>query len=156
MADDAAFASRQAAMDYLSATLPKATAANPEFRTVKDGVQTRWLTKAARFGEGASGAVVVTMEEEYTQTRDGQATPSTHEAAFSLADVKVSELTEPGDVTPDGRPARGVLFSCEKPGCVAARWGGQPSAGDKTDIYLQDDAVRARVLAGFQFLKGAK
>ena len=42
------------------------------------------------------------------------------ETAFSLADVEISEFTQAGDVTPEGAPSRGQLFSCTTPGCVAA------------------------------------
>ena len=157
MANEAGFDSKAAAMDYLAATLPQATAANPDYRTVKDGTVTRWLTKAVRFfGQETAGPVSVAMQETYTETKDGETTPAAHEAAFSLAEVEVSELTEPGDVTPEGAAARGVLFACTRPGCIAAKWREQPSVGDRTDIYLQDDAVRAKVLAAFQYLKGAK
>lgn len=156
MADDPGFASKRAAMDYLADVLPQATAANPEYRTVKDGTVSRWLTKSVRFGESASGAVSVTMQETYSQTQAGKTTPGTHEAAFSLADVAIKDFTEPGDVTPDGKPSRGVIFACEKPGCVAAVWGDRASQADMTDISLQDDAVRGKILAAFLYLKGVK
>lgn len=146
MAED--FASRAQAQDYLAAELPRATAANPKYRTLSDGTVSQWLTLEVRFDKTR-----VEMRESYTQTKDGKTTPGTHEAAFLLADVEVAEFTEAGDVTPEGAPARGVLFRCKAPGCVAAKWGGQPSKADKTDISLQDDATRARVLAAFRFLQ---
>jgi hypothetical protein len=147
MAED--FTSRAQAQNYLAAELPRATAANPKYRTLSDGTVSRWLTQEVRFGDNNS----VEMRERYTQTRDGKTIPGTHEATFSLADVEISDLTEAGDVTPQGAPARGVLFQCRTPGCVAAKWSGQPSKADKTDISLQDDATRARVLAAFRYLK---
>jgi hypothetical protein len=145
------FASHQQAMDYLAAALPRATAENPQYRTLSDGTVSQWLTQEVRFS--GKGAVRVEMLESYTQTKDGKTTPGTHAATFSLADVEVTEFTEPGDVTPDGAPARGVLFSCKAPGCVAADWGRQASKADKTDISLQDDGVRAKILAAFRYLK---
>ncbi len=74
------------------------------------------------------------MRESYTQTKDGKTTPGTHEAAFSLADVEITEFTEAGDVTPEGAPSRGVMFTCKTPGCVSAKWGGQASKADKTEF----------------------
>jgi hypothetical protein len=144
----AEFASRQQAIDYLAETLPRATAANPKYKTLRDGTESRWLTQAIRFDSDK-----VEMRESYTQTKDGKTIPGTHAATFSLADVELSEFTEPGDVTPDGAPSRGLLFTCKAPGCVAAAWGGKPSKADKTDISLQDDATRARILAAFRYLK---
>ena len=76
-----------------------------------------------------------------------------HEAAFSLADVEITEFTEAGDVTPEGAASRGVMFTCKTPGCVSAAWGGKPSKADKTDISLQEDATRAKILAAFRQLK---
>ena len=149
LADDADFASPAQATDYLAATLPRATAENPKYRTVADGTVSQWLTQEVRF----SGMGEVEMLESYTQEKDGKTTPGAHKAAFSLADVEVSEFTEPGDVTPDGAPARGVLFSCQRPGCIAAAWGDQAAPADKTDISLQEDGVRAKVLAAFRYLK---
>lgn len=147
MAED--FASRAQAQNYLAAELPRATAANPKYRTLSDGTVSQWLMQEIRFGDNHK----VEMRETYTQAKDGKTTPETHEAAFSLADVEISEFTEAGDVTPEGAPSRGVLFRCTTPGCVAAKWGGHPSKADKTDISLQDDATRARVLAAFRYLK---
>jgi hypothetical protein len=147
MAED--FTSRAAAKDYLAAELPRATAANPKYRTLSDGTVSQWLTQEIRFGDRGA----VTMRESYTQAKDGKTIPGTHEAAFSLGDVEISEFTEAGDVTPDGAPSRGVMFKCNTPGCVAAVWGGQPSKADKTDISIQDDATRARILGAFRYLK---
>jgi hypothetical protein len=147
------FATRAQAMDYLAAALPKATAENPKYLTQSDGTLSQWLTDDIRFASAATGPVTVTMRESYTQTKAGKTTPGTHEAVFSLADVVISELTQPGDLTPAGAPARGVLFACAKPGCVAAKWGGQPSRADKTDISIQNDETRARILAAFRRLQ---
>jgi hypothetical protein len=147
------FASRKQAMDFLSDALPKATAENPKYLTKKDGTLSRWLTQELSFTPNADGAMGVLMRESYTQEKDGKATPGRHEAAFSLGEVEISEFTEPGDVTPEGQAARGLMFTCKAPGCVAATWGGQASRADKTDVSVQDDATRAKLLAGFRYLQ---
>jgi hypothetical protein len=149
LADESDFASPAAARDYLAATLPRATAENPKYRTVADGTVSQWLTQEVRF----SGMGEVEMLESYTQEKDGKTTPGAHKAAFSLDDVELSEFTEAGDVTLDGAPARGVLFACLRPGCIEATWGDKTAPADKTDISLQDDGVRAKVLAAFRYLK---
>ena len=143
------FASRAEAQHYLAAELPRATAANPNYRTLSDGTVSQWLTQEIQFGDNAT----VRMRERYTQEKDGKTAPGTHEATFSLAEVEILDFTEAGDVTPEGAPARGVLFKCKAPGCVAAAWGSQPSKADKTDISIQDDATRAKILGAFRFLK---
>jgi len=147
------FATRAQAMDYLGKALPQATAANPKYTAKGDGALSRWLTDEVLFAADASGAVKVTMRESYWQTQAGKTTPGTHEAAFSLAEVKISDFSAPDDLTPEGAPARGVIFTCAKPGCIAALWSGQPSRADKTDIYIQDDATRAKILAALRRLQ---
>ena len=147
------FTTRAQAIDYLAAALPKATRENPIYLTKSDGSQSQWLTDDIQFAGASGGPVSVAMRESYSQTQAGKTTPGQHEAAFSLADVKISEFTEPGDVTPTGAPARGVLFACVKPGCIAAKWGGKPSRADKTDISIQNDEARARILAAFRRLQ---
>jgi hypothetical protein len=154
MANGAAFESRQVAEDYLTRTLPIATAANPKYLTKSEGVESSWLTKSVRFEDTTTG-IRVAMDEAFTQTKDGVSTPGPHGSAFSLAAVDISALTLAGDVTPSGDASMGILFACSKPGCVAANWNGQAGAADKTDISLQDTATRERVLAAFLFLKGA-
>jgi hypothetical protein len=146
------FATRAEAIAYLSTSLHNETAANPNYLTRSDGTLSQWLTDEASFSISA-GAVRVTMRESYTQTKDGKTVPGKHEAEFSLAEVVVSDFTAPGDVTPAGSPARGLLFTCMRPGCVAASWSGQPSHADKSDIYIQDDGARARILAAFKRLQ---
>jgi len=149
------FASKAQAMTYLAATLPKASSENPKYTTKRDGTISQWLTDEVSFAAGGDGAVEVTMRERYTQTQGGKTQSSTHEARFSLADVAVEEFTEDGDATPTGAPARGVIFRCAKAGCIAANWGGAPSRADKSDIYIQDEATRAKVLAAFRRLQTA-
>ena len=152
MADES-FASRRAAMDYLAAALPRATAENPVYKTLSDGSLSKWLTHEVRFGADAHGATTIDMRESYTQEKGGKTVPGTHQAAFSLGDVEISEATLPGDVTPDGKPAQAVMIACVKPGCVAAVWSGQKSQSDKTDIYIHDGATRAKILAALRYLK---
>jgi hypothetical protein len=151
MADE--FATRAAAKDYISAALPKATSENPKYLTKNDGTVSEWLTEEVRFASDGAGAVTVEMRERYTQTKDGKTTPGKHEAAFSLAAVKISDFSAPYDVTPQGAAARGLLFACAEPGCVSAVWGGQPSRADKADIYIQSDETRAKILAAFRRLQ---
>jgi hypothetical protein len=147
------FATPKQAMDFLADALPKATVDNPKYLTKKDGTLSRWLTQELRFTSGADSAIGVAMRETYTQEKDGKATPGQHEAAFSLGEVEITEFTEPGDVTPSGDAARGLMFTCKAPGCVAAKWGEQSSRADKTDVSVQDDATRAKLLAAFRYLQ---
>ncbi|MDE3174724.1 MAG: hypothetical protein KGM15_01270 [Pseudomonadota bacterium] len=148
----APFASLLAAMDYIADALPRATADNPKYLTKADGTVSRWLTLDVRFVT-AEDAVRIAMRENFTQENEGKTTTGRHEAEFSLSQVEISEFTEPGDVTPQGQAARGLLFTCKTPGCVAAKWGDQPSAADKTDISVQDDSARAKLLAAFRQLQ---
>ena len=147
------FATRAHAMNYLATALAPATAQNPKYTTKADGTVSQWLTDEVVFATDAAGAVTVTMREHYTQTERGKTAPGKHEASFSLADVEITDFTAPHDVTPEGAPARGVWFACAKPGCIAAVWSGTPSRADKSDIYIQDDATRARILAAFRRLQ---
>jgi hypothetical protein len=147
------FATRAQAQDYLATALPRATAQNPKYTADNDGVVSRWLTDSVHFATGAAGAVHVTMRENYTQTSAGKTIPGRHEAAFSLADVEIADFAATHDRTPEGSPALGLLFTCVNPGCIAAVWTGEPSRADKTDIYIQDKATRARILAAFRRLQ---
>lgn len=146
------FATRAQAMDYLAGALPAATAANPKYLTKADGTVSQWLTESVHFEE-AGGGVTVTMRERFTQTQGGKTTEGKHDAEFALNEVTVSEFTEPGDVTPAGDPALGILFTCAKPGCVAAHWGEAASRADKTDISVQNPQTRADLLAAFRRLQ---
>ncbi len=146
------FASQAQAMEYIVRALPKATADNPKYLTKADGLVSQWLTQDIRFTT-AQGVVQVAMRESYTQEQAGKVTPGRHEATFSLGEVEISEFAEPGDVTPKGEAARGLMFACKTPGCVAAIWGDQSSHADKTDISVQDDATRAKLLAAFRYLQ---
>jgi hypothetical protein len=154
-AGETGFASSAEAMSWLARELPRVTQANPKYLTKSDGTVSRWLTKAVHFSRDADGHVRLAMQESYTQTKGGLSTPGQHEAKFSLGEVEITEFSN-GDVTPAGAPSRGILFTCSKPGCVAAVWGGQGAPSDKTDISIQDDAARAKVLAAFRYLQTHK
>jgi len=155
-ADETAFSSRKEAEDFLARTLPLATAANPKYVSKADKVQTVWLTKSIAFGDGPPGhGIQVATDEEFTEIRAGVPTPGTHQAVFSLGDVNISMETSDTDVTEAGEPALGIIFNCVAPKCIQAKWSGQTSPSDSTDIYLQDATLRVRILAAFEFLKSS-
>jgi len=155
-AGETGFASSAEAMGWLARELPRVTQANPKYLTKSDGTVSQWLTKAVHFSREADGHIRVAMQESYTQTKGGVSTPGQHEAKFSLGDVEITDFSQPGDVTPAGEASRGILFTCSKAGCVAAVWGGKAAPSDKTDISIQDDALRAKVLAAFRYLQTHK
>ena len=146
------FTSVAEAEAFLREELPKVTAANPHYITKADGTDTQWLTKAIAF-EGPR----VTMDEVFLQKKAGAAsvTPNTHQAEFSLKDVRLEDIPDFGDVTPTGEMAKGVLFQCVKPGCVTSTWNGVAQAADHTDISIQDEASRVKIRAAFAYLKRA-
>ena len=154
-AGDNVFTSRRQAEDFLASALPEITKANPKYLTKAEGYESIWLTKSLRFEDLGARGVRVALDEEFTQFKSGVATPGTHQAAFSLADVTITTFTEPGDVTPSGELAMGILFTCAARGCVEAAWSGQSSKADKTDISIQDSTTRAKVLAAFVYLKSS-
>ena len=155
-ADETTFSSRRDAEDFLARTLPLATAANPKYYSKADKAETRWLTKSIEFHDGPPAhGIQVSTDEEFTEVRAGVATPGTHQAVFSLGDVGISMETSDTDVTEAGEPALGIIFNCAAPKCIQAKWSGQASRSDSTDIYLQDPALRARILAAFEFLKSS-
>jgi hypothetical protein len=155
-ADDTVFSSRKDAEDFLARTLPLATAANPKYYAKADKVETRWLTKSIEFHDGAAAhGIQISTDEEFTEVRAGVATPGTHQAVFSLGEVNISMEASGTDVTEAGEPALGIIFNCAAPKCIQAKWSGQASRSDSTDIYLQDPALRARILAAFEFLKSS-
>jgi hypothetical protein len=140
----------------LARTLPLATAGNPKYYSKADKVETRWLTKSIVFSDGVPGhGIQVSTDEEYTEVRAGVPTPGTHQAVFSLGDVSISMETSDTDFTEAGEPALGIIFKCVAPKCIQAKWSGQASSSDWTDIYLQDATLRARILAAFEFLKSS-
>ncbi len=148
-----AFASRDEAQAYLARALPRATAANPKFVTKPDNVETVWRTQSIVFTDSSAGGIQVAMDESFTETRGGIANPGTHRAVFSLAQVRVSPHVYPADVTPDGEKALGIIFTCEAGKCIQAVWNGAESTADATDISIQNDDERARILAAFEYLK---
>lgn len=152
-ANATAFSSRKDAEDFLARTLPLATAGNPRYYSKSDKVETRWLTKSIAFSDGPPGhGVQVATDEEYTEVRAGVPTPGTHQAVFSLGDVSIALETSDTDFTEAGEPALGIIFKCAAPNCIQAKWSGQASSSDWTDIYLQDAALRAGILAAFEFI----
>jgi hypothetical protein len=152
-AEEAAWNSPDEAQAFLAQALPKATRENPGFISKADASVSEWFTDRLSFSRGADNAFHIVMFESFTRKHDGATTPGQHEASFSLADVAISEFEEAGDVTPTGAPSRGVLFTCAKPGCVEARWNDEASRADKTDISIQNDTARARILSAFRYLK---
>jgi hypothetical protein len=151
------FSSRADAEAFLTRELPIATAANPYYRGKDDGVETQWLTKSVRFTDGPDGAIVVAMEEEFTEIRANSRKPGTHEASFSLREVRISTRTDDTQLTPSGEDLA-IIFNCAAPKCVHAKWNGEASTSDWTDISLQDPSTRGRILAAFKYLEaiGAK
>lgn len=147
------FAKREAAMAYISATLPGATTANPTYLTKSNGAETRWLTDEVSFATDEAGAVTVTMREHFVATKEGKTVEAKHEARFAAADVNIGPYLEVGDVTPAKSAAIGIAFACKTRGCVAALWGDAASKADNTDVYVQDVATRDRLLAAFRRLQ---
>jgi hypothetical protein len=151
----APFASKEAAKTFLAEALPGATKANPKFRT-GEGMLSAWITKSVKFEQGKNvGDVTVSMSEDAFEFRNGAQTAAhTHDVAFSLAAVTVSERRDPGTIAESGEVAMAVMFQCDAGKCVRASYDGKPADVDMTDISIQDDAMRAKVLAAFQMLKG--
>jgi hypothetical protein len=160
VADDAtnssavgAFASKSEAEAFLLRMLPAATAANPKYRSPGSEVETRWLTEKISFKENENGVVIVSTSESVEDYRgDARSGLRTHTATFASDDVAISEETT-DDLAENGEMARGVLFKCVGPPCIEAGSSGEISTSDSTDIYLQDDTQRRRILAAFQALQ---
>jgi hypothetical protein len=47
-----------------------------------------------------------------------------------------------------------VMFQCNAGKCIRASYDGKPADVEMTDISIQDDAMRAKILAAFLMLKG--
>lgn len=150
--DEAVWTSAAKAMAFLADALPKATGENPKYLTKADGTVSQWITELLQFSADANKSVRVSMIERFTQTLAGVTTPGKHEASFDLEAVEISDFEELGDITPSGGSARGLLFACKRPGCIAARWNSDVSRADKTDVYIQDEAARAMILSAFRYL----
>lgn len=157
VADTAArsFASTAEAEAFLSDALPKATAANPKYRTPGTDYDRRWLIKAVEFSRSENG-VVVAMDEAFEDYREGAlVSQGSHQATFAINDVAIAlETTE--DLTDTGAKAQGVLFKCRGQPCVQAVWDGQKSVSPKTDVYIQDAGQRDQILDAFQALQQGK
>jgi len=157
IANDGEFASAEDAEAYLIETLPLAAAGNPKYRGEKEGTLTQWLTKTVKFRPSATPhGILITMDEEAVEFRDGVKTGVvTHDVEFAIEDVRVSELSDSAYLTESGEKALGIIFHCNSGKCIAARWNGAPSSADKTDISIQDPALRAKILKAFEALKRA-
>ena len=132
------FASRTDAEAFLSDALPAATAANPKYRTPGTDYDRRWLVKRITFSRAEAGGVIVSIDEDFEDYRDGALfSHGTHQAKFAIDDVEISAETA-DDVSEKGEKALGVLFQCAGAPCVNAVWDGHPSVSARTDIYVQD------------------
>jgi len=151
----APFVSKEAAKAFLAEALPRATKANPKFRT-GEGVLSAWTTQSVTFDEANGEAgLAVSMSEDALEFRDGAQTAAhSHDVAFPLAAVTISERRDPGTIAESGEAAMAVMFQCDSGKCIRASYDGKPADTDMTDISIQDDAMRAKVLAAFQMLKG--
>ena len=154
-AGDAAFASKQEAEEFLARALPIATAANPRYRSQEPGGATAWITKTVKFGPGKNGGGrLVSMSEEVLGFRNGvQVTTGSHDVAFLIEDVKITENRDPGTLTENGDISLGVIFNCVSGKCIQSTHDGKQSLTDSGDISIQDDAMRAKILKAFQTLK---
>jgi hypothetical protein len=156
VADDAPLSTKEDAEAFLSKELPLATAANPKYRG-EDGALTQWLTKEITFSSSKNpNGVLVRMSESVLNFKNGaQISAGSHEVQFQIEDVAVSLLTDSQDFTETGEQAQGVIFKCVSGKCVAHKWDGVGSMSDWTDISIQDQETREKILAAFQALKRA-
>lgn len=148
------FAPTDDAEAFVARYLPVATAADPRYRPKDGGVETRWITKSVRFDrDKATNRILVSMNEAILEYSDGAlSAEGTHEAAFFLDEVQVSERRDAPDVTSAGEPAIGVIFNCKSGKCIRSVYMGAKSSNDWTDVYIQDKASRAAILAAFTAL----
>jgi len=158
VADDSTFASRQSAEEFLTHALPIATAANPRYRTDKPGVTMAWITKSIKFGPGKTpNGRLASMSEEVLEFHNGvRSATGSHDAEFLIADVKISERNDSADLTENGDPAVGIIFSCNEGKCIRSNYDGAPSFAEWTDISIQDSALRAKILGAFLTIKQAE
>lgn len=157
MGDDLDPADWRAAEAALARLLPLATAGNPKYRSAGGEELTAWLTKSVRFApSGRPGGIAIVMSEEAIVFRNGvQTAVNTHEAAFAIEDVEISEYAYPADVTETGEKAIGVLIKCDSGKCIRSKWNGEEAAADQSDLYVYDAALRAKILKAFHILKKA-
>jgi hypothetical protein len=154
-ADDAAFASKQEAEEFLAHALPIATAANPRYRSQEPGGATAWITKTVKFGPGKNGGGrLVSMSEEVLGFRNGvQVTTGSHDVAFLIEDVKITENRDPGTLTENGDISLGVIFNCNSGKCIQSSYDGKQSLTESGDISIQDATLRNKILKAFETLK---
>ena len=154
--EDAPLVSRDDAERFLTRYLPMATAANPKYRT-GDGVLMAWITKSVAFKPGRPGqGLTIAMTEETLEFRNGaQTAKGSHDVEFSLADVQVSERRDAATLTEGGRASVGIYFNCNTGKCILSAYDGKPSQTDQSDISIQDDALRGKILKAFLMLKPA-
>ena len=155
IADDVLFVSKEDAEKFLADALRRATSANPKYRSGSGGVETRWLTKAIAFEtDKNSNGTRASMSEDVLEYRNGVRSPVTsHETAFLLEDVEISERKDSPDVTESGEGALGVIFNCHSGKCMRSTYNGAPTLVEWTDIYIQDASSRSGILKAFEALK---
>jgi hypothetical protein len=151
----APFASKAEAEAYLAHAIPAVTAANPKYRTPGNDLESRWLANTINFKTNDKGGVALSMDESIEDYRGGALVGTrTHTAALALDEVAISENTA-DDLAENGDKARGVMFRCTGAPCIDADWSGAKSMSAWTDIYLQDDAERGKILNALKVLQGA-
>jgi hypothetical protein len=150
------FKSKSEAEAFLAGAVPAATAANPKYRSPDSDVATRWLTKTVGFKDNGNGGIGVSTDESAEDYRNGARTAQrTHQAEFAIDDVAISEETA-DDFAETGNKARGVMFKCVAAPCIDAVWSGEKSTSAWTDVYIQDEAQRRRILGAFRLLQQRK
>lgn len=154
-ADDVLSATKEDAEKFLADALRGATSANPKYRSGNGAVETQWLTKAVVFETDKDlGGIRVSMSEDVVEYRSGvRGPPTTHETAFLLGDVEISERRDSGDVTESGERALGVIFNCHSGACIRSTYNGAPTSVEWTDVYIQDALSRGAILKAFEALK---
>ena len=94
------------------------------------------------------------MSEDVPEYRNGVRSPITsHETAFLLEDVEISERKDSPDVTESGARALGVIFKCHLGACIRSTYNGAPTSVEWTDIYIQDASSRSGILKALEALK---
>jgi hypothetical protein len=156
-AAESAFSSKKEAEEFLARTLPIATAANPKYRSA-NGNQMAWITRTVTFGPSNSASgTFVSMSEEVLEFHNGaRISTGSHQVAFAIEDVKISERTDSGDLTEAGDVALAVMFTCNSGKCIQAYYGGKPSTTDWADISLQDETIRNNIRKAFETIQHGK
>jgi hypothetical protein len=150
-ADDSAFATRQGAEEFLAHALPTATAANPRYRSDRQGVTMAWITKSIKFGPSKTpNGRLASMSEEALEFHDGvRAATGAHDVEFAIEDVTISARTDSGTLTEKGEPGFAVIFNCNQGQCIRSVRDGVSSLEAMTDISIQDVATRDKILKAF-------